>query len=284
MCIDLSSLQIRRDVCLAPMTTFKIGGVAKYFAEAQNSDMIIKYINSGLNYAIIGGGSNLLVSDSGFDGLVIAVKSKDIEISDVVTVDAGVSLPYLSKLYSMNHMTGLEWACSIPGTIGGAVVMNAGAHSSAISDSVIRVQALIDGKKQWLNKNQCGFDYRTSVFLKGGIVLKAELSYTYGDAAEIDERVAKFKQFRSSTQPTGFSAGSVFKSADKSAGFYIDNAGLKGFSVGGAVVSDKHANFIINRGNATAKDVRELILIIKEKVLGKFGVRLIEEIKYLGDF
>jgi UDP-N-acetylmuramate dehydrogenase len=198
----------------------------------------------------------------------------------------------VSKKAAAAGLSGLEFACGIPGLVGGAAVMNAGAFNSSVSDIIDYVEVLREKEVVRLNKSECGFSYRQSSFKNNDIVSGVKFSLKTAKAADIDLKLRRFREFRNQTQPVGHSAGSTFKAvADADlpsvkipAAFYIDRAGLKGRRVGGAVVSEKHANFIINTGAASANDIRALIAEVKRTVYNEFGVRLEEEIRYLGDF
>ncbi len=229
--------------------------------------------------------SNVLVSSKGVRGLVLIVKTSSVKFdASSVTVDAGVSLIKLSKMAREKNLGALEWACGIPGSVGGAIVGNAGAYNSCIGDITHSVCVLRNGKRVVISKDECGFCYRKSNFAKGDIVLSAKLNLTQKPKDMIDILTSEYQQKRKATQPSGHCCGSVFMANEKSAGYYIDQCNLKGFSVGKAMVSPKHANFIINTGGATSDDVVALIKIIKATVYKQFGVRLQEEVKYIGEF
>lgn len=253
--------QIKKNIRLAPYTTFKIGGPAQYFFIAKTNDDLIKAIKNAkeenLPYFILGGASNLLVSDQGFKGLVIKAENSNFEIKDsLIRAEAGAKLDDIVKASIKANLTGLEWAAGIPGTIGGAVKVNASAFGQSIKKSVKKI------RKQ------------------GDVILSVELRLKKnGDKNSVKEHL----DYRKKNHPKEPSAGCIFKNPPgHSAGQLIDEAGLKGRKIGGAMVSEKHANFIINTGQAKAEDVIILISIIKQKVRNKFGIQLMEEIKYLG--
>ena len=284
-----------KNILLAPYTTFKIGGRAKYFCEARNSEDIITAITMAkkedLPFFILGNGSNILVSDNGFEGLVIKFSIFNFQFSNnKITADAGVLLSKLVDESVKLGLTGLEWAAGIPGTVGGAVRGNAGAFGSSIVDIVKEIKVLDIGTSQVqiLNNKDCKFGYRDSVFKhnKNLILLSVELELKKGDKERSREMIREYLKKRQETQPLEFmSAGCIFKNpAGRSAGYLIEQCGLKGKKINGAMISEKHANFIINTGGAKAEDVINLINLCKEKVKEKFGVKLEEEIEYLGEF
>jgi len=257
--------KIKVNVLLAEHTSFKIGGPAKYFVEVENSEEIIKAVefakSNHLPYFILGGGSNLLVSDNGFDGLVIKVQNTKHQILGTkIIAEAGVKLSDLVKASIENNLTGLEWAIGIPGTIGGAVKINAHAFGSNISELVG------DIKKD------------------NNIIISVELELKKGDKKESDKLIEEYIKKRKNSQPLEYpSAGCIFKNIPGyGAGRLIDKAGLKGVKIGQAMISDKHANFIINLGGAKAEDIVKLIKLVKETVKDKFKINLKEEINYLG--
>ena len=256
---------LRKNVSLKNYTTFKIGGRAKYFFVAKNKKDLIKAIKTAqkikLPFFILGGGSNLLVSDKGFKGLVIKY---------------GQPLSfYVSK--------GLEWAVGIPGTVQGAVYGNAGAFKKSMKDVVKEVEVFDTktGEIKILKNKDCQFSYRNSVFKKNKnlIILSVKIKTKKSNIKKIKQYLAYKKKNHPWNYP---SAGSVFKNPRGfSAAELIQRCGLKGKKIGGAKISDKHANFIINLGNAKAKDVKKLINLIKKQVKKKFGVILQEEIQFL---
>jgi len=256
---------LQENVSLAEYTTFKIGGPAKYFYIVKTTNDLIKATefakNKRLPYFILGGGSNLLVADNGFDGMIILMNNEKLEIGNYrIIAEAGVKLSALVKASVENNLTGLEWATGIPGTIGGAVKVNASAFGSNISELVRDVKE------------------------DNNIIFSIELELKKGNKEISKKLIKEYSQKRKNTQPLEYaSAGCIFKNVPGyGAGRLIDQAGLKGVKIGQAMISDKHANFIINLGGAKAKDVVELIDLIKQKVKDKFNIELEEEINYLG--
>ena len=273
-------------------TTFKIGGLADIFVkietkeELKNSLEIAKKNN--IPITVIGNGSNVLVMDKGIRGIVIKLDLKDIRIdNNLIYVEAGVLLPKLARVACDNNLTGLEEIAGIPGTFGGAIYMNSGAHGIEISDKIISITYIDENLEiKTINKEDADFSYRKSIFQnENWIILNGTLRLENGNQEEIKEKMQDFLETRKQNQPLNMpSAGSVFKRGDNYiSAKLIDKCGLKGKSIGGAQVSEKHAGFIVNNGNATAKDVLELIDFIKQQVDDKSGVELKTEIKILGE-
>lgn len=278
---------IKEDLVLSDYTTFGIGGKCKLVLFPNRVDELVDILNLALKRGekpfILGAGSNLLVSDNGFDGVVIcARKLDDIKLEkNTIFASAGAKLPTICHLASSRNLAGVEFCSGIPATLGGAIKMNAGAFGQSIGSVVESVNVWRDGNIYTYKPN---FSYRKSD-LSGGVVLGATLKLEFSDREQIKEKIKLFRELRSQKQPKGKSAGSIFLSVGGvSAGYFIDSAGLKGLRVGGAEVSNVHAGFIINRGNATACEVLSLIYIIKERVYDKFGVKLQTEIDFLGEF
>jgi len=273
-------------------TSFKIGGPADEFCIAKNEEEIIELISyakeKNIPYFVMGNGSNLLVSDKGIRGLVINLSGafSEYEISgDVIKAKSGALLSTLAKAAQRESLTGMEFASGIPGTLGGAIYMNAGAYNGQMSDIVKSVTYLENGEIKTLESG-FGFGYRKSVFADmGAIILEAELQLKKGNIDEIKEKTEDLKRRRTEKQPLNLpSAGSVFKRPEGHfAGRLIEAAGLKGYKIGGAAVSGKHAGFIVNTGGATASDVMSLIKHIQSEVKNKFGVELETEVKEVGE-
>lgn len=292
---DLFDKNIKKGVKLKNYSTFHIGGKAEqlYIATDTNelTDFLLKlYASESLNakktkITVLGRGSNVLISSKGVKGLTIILRTANISLSENICIaDAGVSFPSLASFMAENSLSGLEWASGIPGSVGGSCVMNAGAFEKSMQDVIEFVDIFRNGEVIRLTNEECGFSYRSSGFLNSDIVLRCSIRLSHSDKQTILDKTLKNREFRNRTQPHGFCIGSIFKAADKAAGWYIDKAGLKGQEVGGAYVYTKHANFIINSGFATSENVAALIDAIKAEVFIKFNVKLIEEIKYIGDF
>ncbi len=291
---DLNIGKVKRNELLAQHTTMKIGGPADLFIEPSSVDNIRKVIGfinmHHLPWRAMGRGSNLLVSDKGIEGAVIKLGAglANLTIEGTkITVGAGNSLVSLSTMISKKGLSGLEFASGIPGSVGGAVYMNAGAHGSDISKILTRAHILFaDGTMEWLSKDEMEFSYRTSILQKErpGIVLEAEFELTEGDKATIVAQMLKNKDYRKETQPWNFPcAGSIFRNPlPNYAGKLIEEAGLKGFSIGGAKISEMHGNFIVNAGNATAKDVLDLIQYVKEKIDHLYSIKIETEVEIIG--
>ena len=287
-------MEIKKNEPLKNHTSFKIGGPAEEFAEAKSTDDVISLIEyakeKGIPYMIMGNGSNLLVSDEGVKGLVIKIAKgfDNVEIiGEKVIAEAGILLSKLSNMVADRELSGMEEVSGIPGTLGGGIYMNAGAYGGELKDIVERVTYLSGGEIKVAEKGELDFGYRHSRFSgTDDIILSAELYLKKGDIAEIREKMADFKERRCSKQPLAMpSAGSTFKRPEGYfAGKLIEDAELKGFSIGGAQVSEKHSGFVVNTGDATAQDVLSLIKHIQDTVYAKFGVKLETEVKLVGEF
>ena len=273
-------------------TTFKIGGPADIFISVKDAEELSFCVSAAetanVPYFICGRGSDLLVSDEGVEGAVITLTDMHgITIDGTkVTAEAGQSVQALCTVLQKAGLSGLEFAYGIPGTVGGAVYMNAGAYGGEIADCIASVKYLdISGKIKEINKENAEFFYRHSAFQQnGGIVLSAQFNLGYGNSEKILERMNDYLSRRKAKQPLEYpSAGSVFKRpAGNFAGTLIEKSGLKGIREGGAMVSDKHAGFIVNTGGATCKDVKNLIERIQNKVLSDSGIELQTEVIYIG--
>ncbi|MCC5622056.1 UDP-N-acetylmuramate dehydrogenase [Nostoc sp. CHAB 5715] len=288
---------IKSQASLSAFTSYRVGGAADLYVAPQNLEALqasLKYAKErNLKVTTLGAGSNLLVSDGGISGLVIATRHLRFSNFDPqtgqLTVAAGESIPSLALAAAELGWQGLEWAVGIPGTAGGAVVMNAGAHNSCIADMLVSAQVLSpDGTLETLTPDQLGYSYRTSL-LQGGdrIVTQATLQLTPGaDPAKVVAITREHKKHRLSTQPYNFpSCGSVFRNPKPySAGWLIEQTGLKGYQIGGAQVAQLHANFIVNRGGAKASDIFCLIRHIQHQVQERWSINLEPEVKMLGEF
>jgi len=286
-------MKFAENISLAKYTTFKIGGPAKHFYIAKNKKDLIEAINkakeSKLSIFILGGGSNTLALGKGYDGLVVKIHNSQFTIhNSEIRVDAGVDLSELVKIVSKKSLAGLEWAAGIPGTVGGAVYGNAQAFDSKMSDIIKNVEVLNlkNLSVKTLNRKQCSFSAKKSIFKqnKNLVILSVILKLKKGDRGKIEEEAKEHIKLRKEKHPLQYSsAGSIFvnRVGKPSSSYLIEKAGLKGTKVGGAEVSSKHAGFIINTGHAKAKDVLDLIKIIKQKVKDKFAVDLQEEIQII---
>lgn len=285
-------MEIKKNELMKNHTSFKIGGPADEFCEVHSVEEILKLIKyakeKNIPYTVIGNGSNLLVGDKGIRGLVIKIAGgfdKATVSGETVTAEAGILLSKLANVVKRSDLTGFEFASGIPGTLGGAVYMNAGAYGGEMKDIIKSVTYLENGEVK--TTSELGFGYRKSIFSgKDMIILSAEIKLEKGNPEEIAAKMEDFKERRTSKQPLSVpSAGSTFKRPEGYfAGKLIEDAGLKGYSIGGAQVSEKHSGFVINTGDATAKDVLLLIKHIQTTVFEKFGVKLETEVKTLGEF
>ena len=284
------------DEPMAKHTSFKIGGPADVFIKEVNIEELKEILDlskkNQIPLTIIGNGSNLLVTDKGIRGITAKLNLKDIEIKNennkqIIKVEAGVPVGLLAQKLLKEEITGFEELSGIPGTIGGAVIMNAGAHGKELKDILKKVTAMdYNGNIHEFTNEECLFSYRNSRFQKEKyIILQATLELEKGNSTEIKEKMDEYMQFRKEKQPIEYpNAGSTFKRGeDFVTAKLIDEAGLKGYKVGGAQVSEKHAGFIVNVDNATAKDVIELTDYIKEKIEEKFGKKINLEIQIIGE-
>lgn len=313
------NLKIQNNIPLAPLTTFKIGGPAKFFVEIKTKEELVVAFDWAHDNKepvfILAGGSNVLINDKGVDGLVVKICNADIKVmGQRLACGAGAGLTAAARIAISENLTGLEWAIGIPGTVGGAVRGNAGAYGKSISGAVETVTVFNTKKKKFFifSNKDCCFNYKESVF-KGDngeqsrLIWQVIIKLEKGDAVLIKELSDKYLKHREQTQPKLPSAGCVFKNlpvanlsecdeslanealdagavknGKVSAGWLIDKLGLKGKTIGGAKVSLEHANFIVNTGKATAEDVITLISFIKQQARDKLGAQLLEEIEYLG--
>lgn len=310
---------IRENVLLAPFTVYSIGGPAQYFAEARTGEEIREAVafgrGKGVPFFILGAGSNVLVSDKGFPGIVIRIAGGEIDVrGETIRADAGVKMASLAAAAARASLTGFEWGIGIPGSLGGSVRGNAGCFGSEMKDVVSRVDILDTNDRELLVREflpgDCEFGYRHSIFKSHPewIILSATLSLEKGNSDSIQERIRGITRDRTEKQDIGTkSCGCIFKNAawgatgrkefllkrfpeyleiadfpNIPAAFLIDQAGLKGERAGGAVISQKHANFFINEGGASAEDVRRLIRRAKDRVRQRYGIELEPEIQYVG--
>lgn len=295
---DLEKLDVGQVWLNEPLknhTTIKVGGPADLFIQPRDKEGLVQALNilrqAQVPWFVIGRGSNLLVRDGGIRGAVIKLgKGLDtLTISNEwVTVGAGFSMIKLATIVAQQGLSGLEFAGGIPGTVGGAVFMNAGAHGSDISSVLVSAQVLYqDGQIKELSKEELHFGYRTSSLQREpkGICLEATFELKKGDKEEIMRHMAQNKEYRRKTQPLQEPCcGSVFRNPKPhSSGRLIEQAGLKGYRVGDAQVSTKHANFIVNLGNARASDVLALIRHIQETVYSLYGIQLKPEVEIVGE-
>lgn len=276
-------------------TTFRVGGEAEYFVNINSRESLVKIMKMisqvGREFFVLGKGSNLLVSDSGYEGVVLNMGDciTGIAVSGTrLTVQAGTSLAEVARVAAEHGLTGFEFASGIPGTMGGAVVMNAGAYDGEMSQVIQNVTVVTyDGEIMDIDNNSMEFGYRTSAIKKKPfVVLEAVINLQQGDRETILARMAELNSRRREKQPLEFpSAGSTFKRPEGFfAGKLIMDAGLRGLCIGDAQVSEKHCGFIINKGNATATDINCLINEVVERIKSQTGVCLEPEVIKLGKF
>lgn len=278
---------IKENVSLKTLTTLKVGGISKYVFYPKDVTSLKKALTlfkeNNINYKIFGNGSNIIPSDKIYDGVIIKLSSlNNLKTNDeVIEVEAGYSLMKLAKEVIKLGLSGLEWANGIPGTIGGAVYMNAGAYKQDMSFVLEKITALDENMNiVTLNKDELDFSYRHSRLMEENLIcLSATLKLEKKDISLIEEVVNKRKEKRMETQPLEYpSAGSVFRNPlNDFAGRLVEECNLKGKQIGGAMISLKHANFIINKDNATGKDVLDLINLAKKEVKEKFNIELKQE-------
>jgi UDP-N-acetylmuramate dehydrogenase len=302
---DYGDLPIRRDQPMSLYTTFRIGGNADFLAPVTNAEQVRAAINwaarAGLPVTAVGGGSNLLIGDRGIRGLVLLVRGSSKSIEERCRhedLDSHIRLhvPAQAHISRLGHLTaqrgwaGLEWAAGLPGMVGGAIVNNAGAHGSEITDHLESIQVLtLDGRIETWSQGQLSPSYRWTV-LKAAprprpwIVLQATFALPRGDMAKLAGRADEHARWRRRAQPTGACAGSVFTNPPGTyAGYLIEQAGLKGRQVGDVQVSELHGNFLVNNGGATAADVRALVSLIQDEVFHHSGIMLEPEIEQVGE-
>ncbi|WP_066384358.1 MULTISPECIES: UDP-N-acetylmuramate dehydrogenase [unclassified Anabaena] len=292
-----TNCEIKSQTLLSAYTSYRVGGAAEWYVAPRNLEELqasIKYAQANnLRVTTLGAGSNLLVSDRGIPGLVIGTRhlrySHFDQHTGQLTVAAGESIPSLAWAAAQLGWQGLEWAVGIPGTVGGTVVMNAGAHNSCIAEMLVSAEVLSpDGTVETLTPAELGYSYRTSL-LQGGdrVVTQATFQLQPGaDPAQVTALTKQHKQRRLSTQPYNFpSCGSVFRNPKPyAAGWLIEQTGLKGYQIGGAQVAHLHANFIVNRGGAKASDIFDLIRYIQYEVQERWSICLEPEVKMIGEF
>lgn len=281
---------------LSRHTTFRIGGPAAYYIIPENEAEVTEAMDfakeKGLPFYLLGKGSNVLFSDKGYPGVIIEIgrgmEEMSIEEDGTVTAQAGIGLSTMSARLAEAGLTGFEFAGGIPGTLGGAVTMNAGAYGGEIKDCIVNVTVLTaEGERIVLNKEELELGYRSSIIQKESyIVLKGTFFFEKGEREEILAKIKELNQKRREKQPLEYpSAGSTFKRPEGYfAGKLIEDAGLRGYRVGDAQVSEKHCGFVVNRGQATAEEVSRLIADVRKIVWDKFQVELEPEIRMVGDF
>jgi UDP-N-acetylmuramate dehydrogenase len=291
----IDHIAIRDDVALAPFTTYKVGGPARWFAEPHDLEelrSILELAPTDADIVVLGRGSNIVVSDTGIDGLVLrlggAFGAIDTSGVDRVVAGAGAALPKVARSAVSAGKSGLEFYVGIPGSVGGAIAMNAGGHGSDTA-AVLEEAVVVDLRTGSLSKRDVGtlgLAYRCSNLTASEVVVQATFTTVPGDPLELEERLRDITRWRKEFQPGGtLNAGSVFKNpASEAAGAIIDRCGLKGVSVGPVRVSDVHANFLVASQDATADDIRAFVFEIQEKVFEMTEIVLEPEIRFIGSF
>jgi len=294
--LRLAGQEILQDVPLARYTSARIGGPADWLVMAERVDQLVELVRTaqdrGISWRVLGSGSNVLVSDAGMRGLVIVNKAKKIVFEGTqVGAEAGANLSSLARNCIARGLAGLEWAVSVPGTVGGAVIGNAGAHGADIAQSLTSVEILIpDGTTERWTVERLEYGYRDSCLKRTDhrarpVVLVATFTLETAEPRELTKRADEYVARRKATQPPGASVGSMFKNPPGDyAGRLIEQAGLKGMQIGDAQISPVHANFFVNMGSASADDVKALIDLARERVRQRFGVELELEVELIGEW
>lgn len=299
--------KVRLKEKLAKHTTFQIGGEANFFIEVVDEDKLIALLNflqaENISYFILGGGSNVLFSDEIFDGVIINIKNNKITVKEnMIEAQSGVMLAQIVSLALENKLTGLEWGIGIPGTVGGAVRGNAGAMGKETATCLDRVKVWRDGEIMEISNEDCQFGYRESVFKKNNdVILSASFKLDSGEVGEIKTAMQKYLQQRTGRYPSFPSAGSFFKNinVDKwsgkkedlpdlfwergkiPVGWLVEQVEMKGYTIGGAKISDEHGNFIINFSKGSQADILSIVEEVKEKVYNKFKIELEPEVEII---
>ena len=293
---ELFGNQIQENVILAPNTSARIGGPADVLITVRSNDELAQAVlacwQANLPMTLIGGGSNLLVSDLGVRGVVILNKSKATEFRQTnpptVWAESGVILTNLAHRAAAAGYSGLEWAATVPGTIGGAVYGNAGAYGSDIAHNLLQAEILLESGREWWSVEKMEYGYRSSILKhdhQKAVILSAEFGLQVGVVEQIKTTIDQFTARRKSSQPPGASMGSMFKNPPGDyAGRLIEASGLKGTRIGNAEISPVHGNFFINNGDTCAADVKALILLTQKTVKEKFGVDLQLEVELIGEW
>lgn len=292
----ISKENIYQDELMSKHTSFRIGGKADYYLKVHNEDELRQILKlakeENIPFQIVGNGTNILVLEGGIRGFIIKLELKDYMIERkkenvYITAGAGISLAKLSLIALENGFTGLEELSGIPGTIGGAIRMNAGAYGREMKDIVVSTKCMNeDGEIEILDNASHEFEYRKSAFEKNHlIILETTIKLEYGEKEKIQEKMNQYMDSRKKNQPLEFpNAGSTFKrNLDIPTSKLIDDCGLKGYKIGDAEVSTKHAGFIVNKGNATSKDVLDLTEYVKKEVKEKFGKDIKLEVLIMGE-
>ena len=293
---ELFGEQLQEQVSLAPYTSARIGGAADALVTAYSADELAQAVHTcwqqDLPFTMLGGGSNVLVSDAGVRGIVILNRAKAVEFRSgavpMIRAEAGTIFSNLAHRAAAKGLAGLEWAIAVPGTVGGAVYGNAGAFGGDTSQNLIRAEILSESGRHWWSTEKLEYGYRTSALKRAhskAVVLAAEFAVINGDPAQIQATVDGFTERRKATQPPGASMGSMFKNPPGYfAGQLIEACGLKGTRIGNAEISPVHGNFFVNTGETKSADIKKLIDLAQKTVFEKIGIKLELEVELLGDF
>ncbi len=288
--------RMQENLPLAPYTSARIGGPADALVTARSADELAETVSRlwelDVPYLILGGGSNVLVSDRGVRGVVVLNKAKNVRFDSgdqtQVHAESGVVFSNLANRVAEKGFSGLEWAATVPGTVGGAVYGNAGAFGGDMAGNLISAELLIESGRETWPVEKMEYGYRTSILKRSTLkfaILAANIRLEHGEKEAVRFKISEFVERRKSTQPPGASMGSMFKNPPGDhAGRLIEAAGLKGTRIGGAEISPVHGNFFVNRGNTRASDIRALIELAQKTVEEKFGVKLELEIELVGDW
>jgi UDP-N-acetylmuramate dehydrogenase len=287
---------VKENVPLAPYTSARIGGPADVVITVETATELVRVVKllwkQDLTFTILGGGSNVLVSDKGVRGVVVMNRAKGVKFhvgdQPSVTAESGVVFSNLANRCASKGLSGIEWGATVPGTIGGAVYGNAGAFGGDMAGNLISAELLTENGRETFTLEQMGYGYRTSVLKRGeikAIVLSAELGLKNSTKEDVTVKIQQFSAHRKATQPPGASMGSMFKNPSGDyAGRLIEVSGLKGTRIGSAQVSPLHGNFFINQGNTRAADIRALIQLVQKMVKEKQGIDLELEIEFVGEW
>jgi UDP-N-acetylmuramate dehydrogenase len=292
---DLFGDRVQANAPLAPYTSARIGGPADYLLEVRSATQLVEAVQAvwetRLAFTILGGGSNILVSDRGVRGLVILNRAKAVHFArggqPFVRAESGAVISNLAHRTAPLGLSGLEWAATVPGTVGGAVYGNAGAFGGDMASSLMRAEILTPSGREWWSVSDFDYGYRTSALKRGrqGVVLAAEMRLAEGDPLTVQAKIKEFTGQRKASQPPGASMGSMFKNPPGDyAGRLIEAAGLKGTRLGTAEISPVHGNFFLNTGDTRAEDVKALIDLAQQTVHEKFGVELELEVELVGEW
>jgi len=288
--------KVKENISLAPYTSARIGGPADILITAESADELARIIKllqkQDFDYMILGGGSNVLVSDKGVRGVVVLNRAKAVRFHNgdepSVTVESGVIFSNLANRCATKGYAGLEWAATVPGTIGGAVYGNEGAFGGDMAGNLIWAELLTENGREKFTAEQMGYGYRTSILKRGeldGIVLSAQLRLQNSTKEAVRTTIEQFSAHRKATQPPGASMGSMFKNPDGDyAGKLIEAAGLKGTRIGNAEISPLHGNFFVNQDDTKAEDIRALIELVMKTIKEKQGVQLEVEVELVGEW